>query len=102
MHKIGHNLDLKSISIDSKEMVYDMSYDWFGKRLAVVTAERKIKIYLLNEAGEWKKSSEFMGHDGPIWKIKWAHPDFGTIIATCKNPKKPQKKFEKLRKNEKF
>lgn len=24
-----------------------------------------------------------MAHDGPIWKVKWAHPDFGNILATC-------------------
>ena len=28
-------------------------------------------------------TSEFTAHDGPIWKVKWAHPDFGDIIATC-------------------
>ena len=78
-------LNLKVVDTDNKELVNDMSYDWFGRRLAIVTAERKIKIYELNNKKVWKKSSEFMGHNGPIWKVKWAHPDFGTIIATCRH-----------------
>lgn len=50
------NLDLKTIQTDNKELVFDMSFDWFGKRLAVVTAERKIKIYEKGENEEWRKS----------------------------------------------
>lgn len=23
------------------------------------------------------------GHDGPVWAVAWAHPKFGTILASC-------------------
>lgn len=23
------------------------------------------------------------GHEGPVWQVAWAHPTFGTILATC-------------------
>lgn len=79
-----HQLGLHSVEIESSELVLDMTYDWQGKRLAVVTADRKISIYLKIEEGKWKKNSEFTAHYGPIWKIKWAHEYLGNILATCK------------------
>ena len=76
------------IATDNKEIVNDLSFDWSGKRLAIVTAERKIKIYTKENPEDdpkvnWVLTSDFSAHLGPIWKIKWAHPDFGSIIATC-------------------
>lgn len=35
------------------------------------------------ENGTWVKTSDFAAHDAPIWKIKWSHPDFGSILASC-------------------
>ena len=23
------------------------------------------------------------GHDGPVWMCSWAHPKFGTLLASC-------------------
>lgn len=77
-------LGLHSIEIDTKELVLDMTYDWHGKRLAIVTADRKVSIYVKQDDGKWIKQSEFTAHYGPIWKIKWAHEYFGNIITTCR------------------
>ena len=77
--KIG----IKTIQDNHKDVMHDMSFDWFGKRLAVVTGNREIKIYKKDEEGGFVLTSKFMGHSGPIWRVKWAHPDFGSIIATC-------------------
>jgi WD40 repeat protein len=77
-------LGLRTVEIESKEMILDMTYDWHGKRLAIVTADRKIAIYIKTEEGKWSKHSEFTAHNGPIWKIKWAHEHFGNILATCR------------------
>ena len=24
-----------------------------------------------------------MGHEGPVWQLAWAHPKFGSILASC-------------------
>jgi len=32
--------------------------------------------------GTLKKITELTGHDGPILNLTWAHPQFGTLIAT--------------------
>ena len=23
------------------------------------------------------------GHEGPVWEVSWAHPKFGTLLASC-------------------
>lgn len=79
MHK-----NLITLENDLQSPIYDMSFDWFGKRIAIVTKNQRISIYkLVND--KWEKEYDELDtkHNGPIWKIKWAHPSFGNIIATC-------------------
>lgn len=60
----------------------DLSFDWYGNRLATVNDNRRINIFLKSKSG-WTKETEFDSkHEGPIWKMKWAHPNFGNLIAT--------------------
>ena len=70
---------------DLKSMIYDMSFDWFGNRIAIATENQQISIFKQNQYNEWIQEYENWnsGHSGPIWKIKWAHPSFSNIIATC-------------------
>ena len=51
--------------------------------MATCSSDSKIKIYDCDANGNWTKSYEFQGHDSAIWKVKFAHPDFGNILATC-------------------
>ena len=44
---------------------------------------KQIKIWDKQENGNWLKTSDFAAHDAPIWKVKWAHPDFGCLLASC-------------------
>ncbi len=84
---IIHHLKLYSEELDTKEPIFDLNYDWFGRRLAAITADRKILMYRKLDSGKWEKYTEFfggpLGHLGPVWKIKWAHEFLGSIIATC-------------------
>jgi hypothetical protein len=62
--------------------VNDLSFDWYGKKLALVNDSRRIEIYALGPSG-WGKETEFDSkHEGPIWRVKWAHPNYGNILAT--------------------
>lgn len=64
-------------------VIHDMSFDWFGNRLAIVGDDRIIRVYSYEE-DKWTKQYEFDSeHSGPVWKIKWTHPSFGNIISTC-------------------
>jgi len=40
-------------------------------------------VWDLDGQNKWKCSSEWKAHTGAIWKIKWAHPEFGQILASC-------------------
>ena len=31
---------------------------------------------------EWKQTAAFKSHSGAIWKVTWAHPEFGRVLAT--------------------
>ncbi|XP_071529011.1 nucleoporin SEH1-like [Panulirus ornatus] len=41
------------------------------------------QIWDLNEDGEWVCTAFWKTHCGSVWKVTWAHPEFGQIIATC-------------------
>ena len=27
--------------------------------------------------------AQLAGHDGPVWQVTWAHPKFGSLLASC-------------------
>ena len=59
-----------------------MSFDFYGKRLATCSSDRKIKIW--KELGqEWRLEYEWNAHQASVWKVEWAHPEFGQILASC-------------------
>jgi nucleoporin SEH1 len=47
----------KKLETEHEDLVHDVSYDHYGKRLATCSADQKIKVWDLNENGEWKLSS---------------------------------------------
>lgn len=28
-------------------------------------------------------TADLIGHEGPVWQITWAHPKFGSLLASC-------------------
>mmetsp|Transcript_10034 Transcript_10034/g.891 ORF Transcript_10034/g.891 Transcript_10034/m.891 type:complete len:82 (+) Transcript_10034:55-300(+) len=64
-------------------MIHDINFNFFGTRMATVSSDKTVKIFNKDSQGAFKLHSEFKVHDGPIWKVKWALPEFGNIIATC-------------------
>ena len=56
--------------------------DYYGKRLASASSDRTIKVFEV--AGENQVLlATLKGHDGPVWAASWAHPKFGTLLASC-------------------
>ncbi|KAJ7746473.1 WD40-repeat-containing domain protein [Mycena maculata] len=65
------------------DLVTDASYDFYGLRLATCSLDQRIKIWQLDESnGSWGAEDDWKAHDAAISKISWAHPEFGTIIAS--------------------
>ena len=59
-------------------IVHDVAYDYFGRRVAVCTSDQSIKIF-----DDGHKTAEWKAHLGSIWRLAWAHPEFGQVLASC-------------------
>lgn len=46
-------------------------------------AEFSFKVFDLDENDEWRLTADWKTHAGSVWKVNWAHPEFGQILATC-------------------
>eukprot|EP00276_Gloeochaete_wittrockiana_P005266 CAMPEP_0184662378 /NCGR_PEP_ID=MMETSP0308-20130426/42989_1 /TAXON_ID=38269 /ORGANISM="Gloeochaete witrockiana, Strain SAG 46.84" /LENGTH=320 /DNA_ID=CAMNT_0027104373 /DNA_START=56 /DNA_END=1018 /DNA_ORIENTATION=- len=68
-----------------EDMIHDLAMDYYGKRLATCSSDRLIKIFDVSETGTDERTlqSEIRGHEGPVWQVSWAHPKFGSILASC-------------------
>lgn len=63
-------------------IVHDLSFDWTGRRIAAACSDKTIKIYV-KKAEKWYEEGVIRIQGASAWKVKWARPEFGTIIATC-------------------
>ncbi|CAK9293103.1 unnamed protein product [Gordionus sp. m RMFG-2023] len=75
----------KSIPIISnhKDLIHDVAFDYYGKRMATCSGDHTINVWDLNSKNEWESLASWKAHNGPIWKISWAHPEFGQVLASC-------------------
>ena len=59
----------------------------YGKRLATCSSDRSIKIWSRNEQGVFDVVGSCAeipeAHQGSVWKLAWAHPEFGQVLASC-------------------
>lgn len=51
--------------------------------MATCSSDQYVKIWDSDEHGNWKLTASWKAHHGSIWKVTWAHPEFGQVIATC-------------------
>ena len=66
------------------DLIHAVSYDYYGRRLASCSSDQRVKIAdLSSESGEWEETDSWKAHDGPILKVVWAHPETGSVLATC-------------------
>jgi protein transport protein SEC13 len=73
---------LVSIDTQHEDMIHDSQFDYYAKRLATCSSDRSIKIF--DAAGDrFRNSATLTGHEGPVWQVAWAHPKFGTLLASC-------------------
>jgi len=64
------------------DMIHDAVLDYYGRRLATCSSDKTIKIFDVEDSGAQKLTETLRGHDGAVWCVAWAHPKFGTILAS--------------------
>lgn len=73
-----------AVPADHDDLIHDVAYDFYGRRLATCAADRRIKVWDQNPtSGAWECTASWIAHQGPVWKIEWAHPQFGQVLASC-------------------
>mmetsp|Transcript_8025 Transcript_8025/g.15118 ORF Transcript_8025/g.15118 Transcript_8025/m.15118 type:complete len:359 (-) Transcript_8025:18-1094(-) len=70
-----------------KDYIHDIAFDHYGRRIATASGDRTVKIWDLDENGEWTSSSEggateWKAHLGAVTSLSWGHPEFGQLLAT--------------------
>ncbi|KAL6778869.1 SEC13 [Auxenochlorella protothecoides x Auxenochlorella symbiontica] len=65
-----------------QDAIHDAAYDYYGKRLATCSSDRGIKVFEI-EGEQVTHLADLHGHDGPVWEVAWAHPSFGTLLASA-------------------
>lgn len=64
------------------DMVHDAQLDYYGRRLATCSSDKTIKIFEI--VGEQHTHiADLKGHEGPVWQVCWAHPKYGSLLASC-------------------
>eukprot|EP00483_Globobulimina_turgida_P007238 UN07252 len=64
------------------DLIHDIEIDFYGKTLASASSDRIIRIFEII-GDNHKLIGKLTGHRGPIWKLSWAHPKYGCILASC-------------------
>jgi len=82
------------ISLNSKietghrDIVHDAQVNYYGTRLATCSSDHLVKIFEIKPNGQSFLMAELVGHDGPVWQVNWAHPDFDNVLASCSHDRK--------------
>lgn len=63
-------------------MQHDAQMDYYAKRLATCSSDATIKIFEVTAESQ-RHVADLLGHEGPVWQVAWAHPKFGSVLASC-------------------
>ncbi|XP_077865767.1 nucleoporin SEH1-A-like [Saccoglossus kowalevskii] len=73
----------KSISAEHKDLIHDVAYDFHGRRMATCSSDQSVQVWDIGEDSEWHCTANWRTHSGSVWRVTWAHPEFGQVLATC-------------------
>jgi nucleoporin SEH1 len=64
------------------DYIHHISFDVYGRRLATCSGDRFVRVWDLTDTGDWNLVGEWQAHRGNVTKVAWAHPEFGSVLAT--------------------
>ncbi|XP_012934880.1 nucleoporin SEH1 isoform X2 [Aplysia californica] len=73
----------KTISSGHNDLIHDVSFDYHGRRMATCSSDQTVKVWDVDEEGAWQCTASWRTHTGSVWRVTWAHPEFGQVLATC-------------------
>nr|CAD2136388.1 unnamed protein product [Meloidogyne enterolobii] len=65
------------------DTIHHVEFDFYGKRVVTVSSDKLVCIWDKEVHGNWKRSASWKKHGGAVWKARFAHPEFGQVLATC-------------------
>ena len=69
------------------EAILDCAYDFHGTRLATCAADHRVIVWEQGPDGQWDvhdgDRSHLQKHSSAVFKVSWAHPEFGQVLASC-------------------
>eukprot|EP00814_Leptocylindrus_danicus_P013648 CAMPEP_0116043118 /NCGR_PEP_ID=MMETSP0321-20121206/26144_1 /TAXON_ID=163516 /ORGANISM="Leptocylindrus danicus var. danicus, Strain B650" /LENGTH=381 /DNA_ID=CAMNT_0003523823 /DNA_START=43 /DNA_END=1188 /DNA_ORIENTATION=+ len=89
------------------DFVHDIQFDFYGRRIATCSGDRTVKVWNLDENGIFSSSAiltqsnsntantntntntnsntntSIQAHRSAVWRVSWAHPEYGQLLATC-------------------
>ncbi|XP_032731714.1 nucleoporin SEH1 isoform X1 [Lontra canadensis] len=73
----------RHIAADHKDLIHDVSFDFHGRRMATCSSDQSVKVWDKSESGDWHCTASWKTHSGSVWRVTWAHPEFGQVLASC-------------------
>ncbi|XP_030745754.1 nucleoporin SEH1 isoform X2 [Sitophilus oryzae] len=75
--------EAQEIKAEHKDLIHDVAFDFYGDRMATCSSDQYVKVWDKNSDGDWTLTSSWKAHSASVWKVTWAHPEFGHVLATC-------------------
>nr|CCA15477.1 WD domaincontaining protein putative [Albugo laibachii Nc14] len=88
-----------SIDTEHNDMIHDIQLDYYGKRLVTCSADRTFRVYdVTNSTASAPPSTSSANNElhilthivplpettaAPIYRIAWAHPKYGSVLAVA-------------------
>lgn len=73
----------QKIETGHNDEVHDVSMDYYGKRVAMASSDATVRIIGVSSNATSQHLATLTGHRGPVWQVSWAHPKFGSALASC-------------------
>lgn len=73
----------RTLQAEHKDIIHDVSFDFHGKRMATCSSDQSVKVWDLDENKDWHCTANWKTHSGSVWRVTWAHPEYGQLLATC-------------------
>uniref|UniRef100_A0A803MVM8 Uncharacterized protein n=1 Tax=Chenopodium quinoa TaxID=63459 RepID=A0A803MVM8_CHEQI len=74
-------MGIQKIQTGHQDTIHDFQMDYYGKRIATASSDHTIKIIGVSNNSH-QHLATLCGHQGPVWQVSWAHPKFGSILAS--------------------